>query len=448
MEIGRLVKEEICYEMKIRGLPDTKTVEEMRTQLRGFVRLEKSGMEVKYPAYPYKFEEDEKYLQEKVAEIRQLVEEFKDMDTSSDFRKITTKLVHAFNRANRAVAIKDDQIGKKSGMLVELVNLRSELCSKARKVKRASRREETPIDISALVLSSAESASDESDAETEVFIPAVEATSSPKQFSSDGSSTGKSIPVSKWNITKFDGESNRVSLSAFLENVEELRLSRNVTKRQLFDSARDLFAGKALIWYRAIRSTITDWEDLVKELRSQFQPVNFNEKLLEEIKARTQGPDESMGIYLAIMNNMFGRLTITVSEAVKLRILLRNIHPFYQSQIGLTDLDTIAKLLDFGRRLEARKESIESFKPPPRNRAALIEPDLAYVYASDQSQATASSVDTAETKFRCWRCQKPGHRANNCNAVGKDKVCYRCGNPNYTVRTCPKCNSGNASGRQ
>lgn len=448
MEIGRLVKEELCYEVKIRGLSDDKTVEEMRTQLRGFMRLEKSGMEVKYPAYPFKFEEDEKYLREKIGEIKDLVGAFKDLDTSSEYRKIATKLVHAFGRANRAVAVKDEHIGERSSMLVELVNLRSELGSKARKVKRASRREETPIEISALVLSSAESASDESEAEAEAFIPAVDATSSPRQSTSEGSSSGKSVPVSKWNITKFDGESNRISLSAFLENVEELRLSRNVTKRQLFDSASDLFTNKALIWYRAIRSTVSNWEDLVRELRSQFQPINFNEKLLEEIKGRTQGPDESMGIYLAIMSNMFGRLTITVSEAVQMRILLRNIHPFYQSQIGLTELDTVARLLEFGRRLEARKESIESFKPPPRNRATLIEPDLAYVYASDLSPVAASSSSAAEAKFRCWRCQKPGHRANMCDTAGERKKCYRCGLPDHTVRTCPKCNSGNASGRQ
>lgn len=70
-------------------------------------------------------------------------------------------------------------------------------------------------------------------------------------------------PVSKWNI-KFSGEMKieNFSLSAFLERVEETRIARNVTEQDLFNSAIDLFSGKALIWYRSIRKTVRDWPAL------------------------------------------------------------------------------------------------------------------------------------------------------------------------------------------
>lgn len=43
-------------------------------------------------------------------------------------------------------------------------------------------------------------------------------------------------------------------------------------------------------------------------------PADYNDKLIDEIKKRTQGPTETMGIYLAIMKNMFNRLTVPVTE--------------------------------------------------------------------------------------------------------------------------------------
>lgn len=445
LDVHRLVKEELSYELAVRGLPTDKTVEEMRRILRGFMRLEQSDTTVKWPSHPFDFAEDYAYLQDKLGEISDLVNQFKDFDSSSEFQKICAKLLHAFKRADRMVASDDSEVGKRSKLLVDLLNLRSGLASRARKVKRASQREDAPIEISALTIAGEETESEDSDSETTFEMSRNAAQSSPRQSGSAEHNKNKSIPVSKWNLTKFDGETGRVSLSAFLENVEELRLSRNVSKDQLFESASDLFAGKALIWFRSIRSTISGWQELVRELKLQFHPPNFNEKLLDEIKSRTQGADESMGIYLATMTNMFRRLTMSVSEAVKLKILLRNINPFYQSQLGLVAINSVKELLEFGRKLEARKESIESFKPPPRNRAALMEPDLAYVYADS---LTSSTPQVDEVSIKCWRCQGMGHRAAKCNVPVSDRHCFRCGNPNYTVRSCPRCNTASGNGNR
>lgn len=450
LEVNRLGKEELAYELAFRGVSGEATVREMRRQLRGFLRLERAGTSVKYPKYPFKFTEDFQFVEDKMAELTDLVKNFSDFDSSPDFSKISSKLIHVFKRTERSVASDEEENNKRSQMLVALLNLQSTLASRARKTKRASLRGTVPVGLSALSLSSPESESSDSEVPDHCEFSAPSG-SSPKvtTHSSDPISQGKCVPVSKWNLTKFDGDNKKLSLSAFLENVEELCISRNVAEDVLFQSASDLFSGKALIWFRSVRSGISDWSELVRELRLQFQPPNFNEKLLDEIKTRTQGPDESMGMYLAIMANMFNRLTVTVSEPVRLRILLRNIHPFYQGQLGLVEIKTINQLLDFGRKMEARKESIEGYKPPPRSRSALMEPDLAYVYSSGDSVLTHDVVGASEVSVRCWRCREVGQRANVCEAPSTSKYCFRCGNPNHTVRSCPKCNtaSGNANRR-
>jgi hypothetical protein len=73
----------------------------------------------------------------------------------------------------------------------------------------------------------------------------------------------KSISVVKWNL-KFTGESGSLSVAAFFERVEELKVARGINDRELHDSAVDLFEGQALVWYRSVRRRVNSWEELKK----------------------------------------------------------------------------------------------------------------------------------------------------------------------------------------
>lgn len=316
--------------------------------------------------------------------------------------------------------------------MAQIIGLESELRARARKYRRFSLQAQTPLELSTLMASvDASDSASESESDVDIDSDIAHQSAAPVAVHN---CRAPSVSVAKWSITKFSGNNDRCSLSSFLENVEELCISRNVTKEQLFSSASDLFEGKALIWFRSVRATVSTWSQLVEELRKQFLPPNYNEKLFDEIKRRTQGPDENIGLYLAMMDNLFKRLTVPVNDDVRLKILLRNLSPCYQSQIGLTNITSISQLLDIGRQLEARKESIESYVPPPRNRSSLVEPDLAYVYAETPS----SSSPQVNAVLTCWNCRQPGHAARDCRSARK-KYCFRCGRPDFTVRTCPGC---------
>lgn len=440
-EINRLDKDELTYELAFRGITDKKTVDDMRKCLRAILRLEKTGSSLKYPKYPFTFEEDANCITTKIQELLVSIESFTDSEDSALFSKISSKLVHIFRRAERAKSKTDAEHTQRSNFMLEILNLQSQLKSKLKKIKRMSRNLDLPMELTTIMSStnlssdSSSSSSDESDVVSKA-APIVACSSN----------SMKSVPVSKWNVSKFSGENLNLSLNAFLENVDELRISRNVTETQLLNSASELFSGKALIWFRSIRSKIQSWSQLVDELRIQFQPPRFNEKLLKEIKQRTQGFEESIGIYIAVMNNMFNRLTISVTEDVRLKIILPNLAPFYQSQLSLIEITSINQLLTLGRKLEAHKESIESFVPPPRNRSSLMEPDLAYVYTDTERPSTSAGVN----ELVCWNCKLSGHRSRQCTSSTKNKHCFRCGNPGYTVRSCPKCRnqSGNANRRR
>lgn len=448
LEINRLDKSELERELIVRGVTDKTNVREMRKSFNNFRKLETQGISLTYPVHPFKFDEDKVYLNGKISQVSSLIKDFADSSSSTLFLKITSKLIHIFGMTERTVPTTNDEQIEKSRYLVDTLNLQSELKSKAKKFKKHSLQGACPLEISALMSStnlntSGSSDSSDSDSDSGNLHNSSNVTNS----SQVQVVKTNSVPVAKWNLNKFSGENSKISLNAFLENIEDLCLSRNVSKSDLLNAGPELFTGKALIWFRSIRDQVHTWSDLVQELKTEFHPPNFNEKLLQEIRNRTQGPNETMGIYLAVMNSLFNRLTVSVKESVRLNILLRNIAPFYQNQLGLVNITSVNELLKLGRQLEARKEAIESFVPPPANKNSLMEPDLAYVYTGESSSTSRANVNAVLT---CWNCKATGHRSNECQSKLKNKYCFRCGNPNHTIKSCPKCTrkSGNAQWRR
>lgn len=221
-----------------------------------------------------------------------------------------------------------------------------------------------------------------------------------------------------------------------------------MTQEALFTSAIDIFSDKALVWYRANRKNFTNWSELVQGLRDEFLPVDYDEQLMSEIKKRTQGQNESIGIYLSVMSNLFARFTTKISEVKQLRIIMRNILPFYQSQLGLVEITSIAQLLKLCRQLEASRVSVENFAPPPGKHRAL-EPDLAYAQissdltnlnlnATETTDVSSNNDRSAQSNQTCWNCSRLGHRSAQCRQP-RTRHCYRCGKPNVTVASCPVC---------
>lgn len=437
MDIDRLSSVELGYELAIRGIATTGTVSQSRTQLRAAIKREKTDGFEEWSEYPFDFTEDSNAVTTGLTSLEGLIDEFDDSIHGGAYKKLNTKIVHLGNRINRMIASADQEEEVKEGLRGRLVLARDNLAKKVQDFEKSL------MAISTSELRPSPSTPTQQSAQanmsTSTPVQATHASHSCSHVSFDV----KPVPVREWGL-KFTGEKDGLSLSAFLERVDELRLARNISLEVLFDSAIDLFSGKALLWYRAYKNVADNWDDLATFLREEFQPHNYDEKLFEEIKRRTQGPDESIGVYTAIMQNLFNRLNVKVPEDFKMKVLMQNIAPFYQDELSLTSVGSIPELLKLGRQLESRKTALEEFRPPPKKSSGrTLEPDLAYVY-SEPSGPTSRSREVGALEATCWNCNEGGHIASRCPKPLK-KRCFRCGKLGVTIRTCSVCsNSGNA----
>lgn len=422
LDIQRLNKNELTYELKIRGFIDVGNVDQMRDCLRNLMRLEKTENSLTYPDYEFVFDDEVVVIESKIKDISELVEELDTGRKSGPALKIETKFAHILRRSDRLKAVGDNQIKQKSTLLTRIMELMS-------KYERKMFEIDSNVNI---------------DPPPHASTP-NSVVRAARGSSENASTSSKPIPVIKWNL-KFNGECKEFSVNSFLERVEELRVARHLTKSDLFDSALDLFSDKALIWYRAAKKRCTDWDSLTLLLKEEFQPPEYDDRLLDEIKRRTQGRNETVGIFIAVMTNMFERMSKPVDEATQLKIILKNLSPFYQMNLSLTEVESVGELLKYCKRLEAKKYNIDNFILPTKSKNDL-EPDLAYVSTdTDEIELTRASSGLQISVINCWNCNKSGHRSAQC-LEQKRKHCYRCGKAGFTVRDCPKCasNSGNAT---
>lgn len=87
IDVNRLDKSELTYELSIRGIAPG-TVEAMRASLAMARRMEKSGDSFTYPKYPYTPEEDAAAVRSKLDELGPKVSGFSDSPTGGLFSKL------------------------------------------------------------------------------------------------------------------------------------------------------------------------------------------------------------------------------------------------------------------------------------------------------------------------------------------------------------------------
>ncbi|CAB0035835.1 unnamed protein product [Trichogramma brassicae] len=109
--------------------------------------------------------------------------------------------------------------------------------------------------------------------------------------------------VRRWKI-QFDGF-GQMSVESFIERVEECGFLAGLTDRDLLLGLSETLTGTAAKWYRSNRYSFRTWDDFCKAARRMFGIDRYgHQQLLEQIKKRTQGPDERVAEYIICIQSV------------------------------------------------------------------------------------------------------------------------------------------------
>ena len=342
-------------------------------------------------------------------------------------------MTHLSNRVSRLLADDNDPLQKseKQSLIIKLTKLEGDFETKLDAFK-SSIQTSTPISTSPVAQLP--------------FVPSVP--------------VRKSIPPCQWNIS-FTGSTQKESVVSFLEKIEELRISRNVTKEDLFLSACDIFQGPAWNWFLTNRQNFSTWDEVTQKLKSDFLPSFYEQDLINEINNRTMGNNERVTLYISAMECLYLKLTTLPDEKTRVNQIRRNLSPFFIHQLALTEINTIADLTNYCKKLEESRLWSDRYKAPPSKKFGLLEPDLRTFPSGSSSSgynslnaSNASTLDNTnnlslKNRISCWNCDKSGHGYSECRSP-KKVFCYGCGRKNITKNKCQTCskNVNTGGGRQ
>lgn len=265
----------------------------------------------------------------------------------------------------------------------------------------------------------------------------------------------------KYNLNllnvKFQGNT---CIREFATRLEELRIAHRIPKRIIYDGFPVLLEGAALAWYRYHKTKYFSYDEVLEALRLHFDLPDLDFRLLNEIRSRTQGKEESVISYVSLMLGMFDRLAKPKADDEKFDIIRRNLRPDFSLHIAMARVANIEQLLEVTMRLETARVESQSFKEPSPTSPTLVQDfcdkskpkgktlsyynsrhgNVSSVRAKPNRGSGDQSSQVLKTGSLCFRCGGGNHDTKNCKR-SKEIVCYRCGNKGTRASDCPKCSA-------
>lgn len=471
MTANHLRKDEVAYELQVRGVDSSGSADELRKRLSSCfsknTKIDDSAVN------KLNSDRELEVCEEKFDDLSSLIDEYDGNGRDPEFKRLHARLYHLYIRVERIPmsAEADDEMEQRKTLLLVNTKLLLDSLEKHNKssdvlqipgtgevdtiipgtsgnqqlsflpvgVPPPTNMDSQPLQDN-LVKTRLVPASTASDQQFQFELPPVQS----RNF------RAKSIPVYKWGL-KFDMESGQ-SVGCFLERVEELRRARGLSHQELFDSAVDLFSGPALIWYRSAVRRVSSWDQLCRELKLVFQSPDYDDMLQQEIRNRVQGPEEAIDLFLAAVEGLYGRLSVKLPENERLQQILKNLNPYLQEKLCMFEIKSLENLRELGRKAElGRLRSTSQHQPHRHHR--VLEPDLAWGQSARRKNSqlasmrlrisgTSGASRSSDSSRKCWNCSEVGHRFSQCPKE-RGTFCYGCGSPNVKKANCSVCKSKN-----
>lgn len=254
----------------------------------------------------------------------------------------------------------------------------------------------------------------------------------------------------------------------FLEELERYRLASQCSEMDLLQKILPTaLKGGALRWFRFMEN-LDSLESFKHEFRTEFEALNYQDRLRMELKRRTQAPDEPLTAYIHAIAEYYRRLNMNSLETEKVQTVLSQCHPSYRPFLRGKSFTSLSELAKEAKTIQADLLSWHTYAPPP-DPANCLEPSLAYKNPLSSISGTANSVasenqprgDSAGsptiglaaldpfTHARLERTRRPGRDAAprqlgprqeppvyHSQLTAPRRRCFGCGSEKHLVRFC------------
>lgn len=247
---------------------------------------------------------------------------------------------------------------------------------------------------------------------------------------------------------RFGGKQNG-EVCLFLEKLDSLRNQYGLQDREVLLVLDEFLMDDAEVWFLSSRDSIKSFSTFCALLRSVFLPPDYDKKLKDEIRNRSQAENEKMEMFVARVKAANRRLVIPMSEAVLFELVVQNVHPYYVEDVVKKNPSSFDELLKIGFCVETIISRKRDYKPPAVR--SPLEPVLnrqvtqstAHVSSvfppppPEDSDVTVSAAGADLPTRTCYNCSSSDHLHRSCPVPKKGVFCYGCGKPGITSSRCP-----------
>lgn len=177
----------------------------------------------------------------------------------------------------------------------------------------------------------------------------------------------------------------------FLEELERYQLASHCSESDLLQKViPTALKGGALRWFRFMEN-LDSLESFKTEFRTEFEALNYQDRLRLELKRRTQAPDEPLTAYIHAIAEYYRRLNENSPEAEKVQTVLSQCHPSYRPFLRGKNFTSLSEIAKEAKIIQADLLSWHTYMPPP-DASNSLEPSLAFSVPSSFKRETVHAV--------------------------------------------------------
>ncbi|CAB0034128.1 unnamed protein product [Trichogramma brassicae] len=211
--------------------------------------------------------------------------------------------------------------------------------------------------------------------------------------------------LQNWKINFAGGD--RAKAEMFITWLAKCRAGTSVDDQRLIDAVQATLSGEADLWYRAARPSFKSWERFKSSFRKMFIGKLGEFKLLQELRNRKQGEDESIVTFIVYFNFYLSHLTEKPSRREQVKIAWNNILPAYRSALCNRMPKSLKEIQKAGERYE---EALAISGNSKRSESETILPLPTKPPRQTHKVAAVSEVDEESSVVKEIRQAKPKKR--------------------------------------